>query len=314
VNQLEVRHLLLVAAVADEGSLTRAGEQLNLTQSALSHQLLDIEERLGTPLFHRLNRKMLLTDAGQRVLQSARRILEDLANTEEDLRLYATERRGVIRLTTECYTCYHWLPAVMKQFQKKHPDIEIRIQPEATDRPLEALLEGTLDLAIITCAADADRHRGIAVTPLFQDELLVLTAPSHRLAGRDYVKARDFAEETYLTYATLEENSVYRNVLRPAGIEPQRHVQIRLTEAMIEMVKAGMGVAVLAQWAAAPYLDAGVLAGIPLTSRGYRRQWSGATLGTRPIPGYLQAFLAALAEQSQEASRKVARIGAGRRG
>ena len=313
MNQLEVRHLLLVAAVADEGSLTRAGEQLNLTQSALSHQLLDIEERLGTPLFHRLNRKMLLTEAGQRVLQSARRILEDLANTEEDLRLYATERRGVIRLTTECYTCYHWLPAVMKRFQKKHPDIEIRIEPDATDRPLEALLEGTLDLAIITCAADAERHRGIAVTPLFQDELLVIAAPTHRLAERDSVKARDFAEETYLTYGTLEENSVYRNVLRPAGVEPQRHVQIRLTEAMIEMVKAGMGIAVLAQWAVAPYLDSGALAGIPLTSRGYRRQWSGATLGARPMPGYLRAFLETLAEQSQEASRKVARIGAGRR-
>ncbi|MEO8033248.1 MAG: LysR family transcriptional regulator, partial [Acidobacteriota bacterium] len=127
MHLLEIRHLLLVAAVADEGSLTRAGERLNLTQSALSHQLLDIEERLRTALFHRVSRKMVLTEAGQRVLTSARRILDDLARTEEDLRLYAADRRGVIRLTTECYTCYHWLPALMKQFEKTHPGIEIRI-------------------------------------------------------------------------------------------------------------------------------------------------------------------------------------------
>jgi len=310
VNQLEVRHLLLVAAVADEGSLTRAGERLNLTQSALSHQLLDIEERLGTPLFHRLNRRMMLTEAGERVLQSARRILEDLANTEEDLRLYATERRGVIRLTTECYTCYHWLPTVMKQFQKNHPDIEIRIDADATDRPIEALLDGTLDLAIITCAADAERQRGIAVTPLFEDELLVVVAPTHPLAGRDCIKPRDFAGEIYLTYSELEDNTVYRTVLRPAGVEPKRHIQLRLTEAMIEMVKAGMGIAALAQWAVAPWLDSGALVGIPLTSRGYHRRWSGAYLSNRPIPGYLEAFLQTLREQSQETSKKVAKMGA----
>src|SRR5215213_5149008 len=98
---LEVRHLQLVAAIVDEGSLTRAGEQLHLTQSALSHQLLEVEQRLGTPLFHRVNKRMNLTDAGQRVLTSARRILAELAETEEDLHLHATNRKGSIRLTTE---------------------------------------------------------------------------------------------------------------------------------------------------------------------------------------------------------------------
>src|SRR5690348_5130734 len=102
MHVLEVRHLLLIAAVADEGNLTRAGERLNLTQSALSHQLLDLEERLGTPLFLRMTRRMTLTEAGERALTSARRILDDLTRTEDDLRLYAANRRGSIRLTTEC--------------------------------------------------------------------------------------------------------------------------------------------------------------------------------------------------------------------
>src|SRR3954462_8142313 len=100
-RMLEVRHLQLVAAIVDEGNVTRAGERLHLTQSALSHQLLDLEQRLGTPLFHRIGRRMTLTDAGQRGLASARHILEELAETEDDLMVFASNRRGSVRLTTE---------------------------------------------------------------------------------------------------------------------------------------------------------------------------------------------------------------------
>src|SRR3954465_15657575 len=105
---LEGRHLQLVAAIVDEGNLTRAGQWPHLTQSALSHQVLDIEERLGTPLFHRVSKRMLLTPSGQRLLDTAKRVLVDLGQAEEDLRRFADEREGVIRITTECYTNYHW--------------------------------------------------------------------------------------------------------------------------------------------------------------------------------------------------------------
>src|SRR4029077_5322245 len=152
---LEVRHLQLVAAIVDEGNLTRAGRRLNLTQSALSHQLLDIEERLGVALFDRVNKRMVLTDAGQRVLESARRILEELGQTEDDVHLYATNRRGAVRLTTECYTVYHWLPTVMKRFEQKYPEIELRIEVDATDAPFEALAAGSLRVAVGTSGVAA---------------------------------------------------------------------------------------------------------------------------------------------------------------
>src|SRR5436305_14896067 len=102
---LEVRHLKLVAAVADVGSLTRAGEQLFLTQSALSHQLRDIEQRLGAPLFLRVGKRLVLTPAGERLLESARDVLARLHQAEEDVRQLARSGSGVLRLTTECYTC-----------------------------------------------------------------------------------------------------------------------------------------------------------------------------------------------------------------
>src|SRR5215471_2414460 len=110
--ELEIRHLRLVSAVAEHQSLTRAGDVLNLTQSALSHQLRDIEDRLGTRLFHRLNRRMVPTPAGERLLMSARTILSELAGAEDAVRRGGDAVRIPLRLSTECYTCYHWLPSV----------------------------------------------------------------------------------------------------------------------------------------------------------------------------------------------------------
>src|SRR5438093_8523375 len=112
---LEVRHLRLVSAVAELGSLTRAGDRLHLTQSALSHQLRDIESRLGTPLFLRVGKRMVLTPAGERLLRSAESVLTTIERTEDAIRNLAGAERGVLRLTTECYTCYHWLPALLKR-------------------------------------------------------------------------------------------------------------------------------------------------------------------------------------------------------
>ena len=97
---LEVRHLELVSAVADVGSLTRAGDRLHLTQSALSHQLRDIESRLGTALFLRVGKRLVLTPAGERLLSSARDVLDRLQRTERDIRDMGRERAGLLRITT----------------------------------------------------------------------------------------------------------------------------------------------------------------------------------------------------------------------
>src|ERR1700752_3559319 len=99
---LEVRHLLLVRAVAREGSLARAGLPLPLTPSAISHQLRDAEERLGTPLFEGVGKRMVLTGAGERLLRSAHAVLEELDRAEEEIRRDAARPRGVLRLTTQC--------------------------------------------------------------------------------------------------------------------------------------------------------------------------------------------------------------------
>src|SRR5438874_10611157 len=124
---LEVRHLKLVAAVADVGSLTRAGDRLHLTQSALSHQLRDIEARLGAPLLLRIGKRLVLTPAGERLLASAKAVLAQLEHTEAEIRQMGREKAGVLRLTTECYTCYHWLPPLLMHYRRRLPRVEVRI-------------------------------------------------------------------------------------------------------------------------------------------------------------------------------------------
>ena len=267
---LEVRHLQLVAAVADVGSLTRAGDQLHLTQSALSHQLRDIESRLGAALFLRVGKRLVLTPAGERLLTSAKDVLERLRQTEHDIRAMGRDRAGVLRITTECYTCYHWLPPLLLRYRRKFPRVEVRIDVEATRRPIEMLLAGKLDLAIISSTVN---DRRLVSRPLFSDELVVIASRRHRFAQQTHVKIAEMRDETLYIYPPREESRVLQDVLLPAGAAPARIEEVTLTEAITELVKAGLGVAVLARWAVQPLVDAGTLVARPLTARGLRREW-----------------------------------------
>jgi LysR family transcriptional regulator, regulator for metE and metH len=287
---LDLRHLRLVAAVADAGGQTRAARRLNLTQSALSHQLRELETRVGAPLFIRASRRMVLTPVGERVLASARRVLHEVESLERDLAAQSVNGdAGVVRLATECYTCYHWLPGVLTAFRKEWPRVEVRIIAEATADPVRALFDGALDLAIV--AGDVDERR-LGCTSLFEDEQVVVVAPDHPLAARPFVTPEDLATEHLILYTThSSENSVMREVLRPAGVEPRHLTRVQLTEAIVELVKAGLGVSVLARWAIAPQLRDGSLVGVPLTSLGFHRRWWAVTRPHDAAPAYQRSLL-----------------------
>jgi LysR family transcriptional regulator for metE and metH len=306
---LEIRHLKLVAAIAETGSVTKAGNRLHLTQSALSHQLRDAEEQLGAPLFERKSRKMALTAAGERLLLTARSVLTELDRAATDIQKRDADSQGVIRLSTQCYTVYYWLPPRLKLFQKKFPEVEFQLVVEATDNPFEALLEGKLDLAIV---CDLIRNRKILYTPLFEDEIFIIVAPEHRLAGKRYVEAGDLAGENLIIYPPKEECTVLKEFLEPAGITPRRIQEVMLTEAIVEMVRAGLGVASLPRWAAAPQLASGAVIGLPVTAQGFRRTWSAAQLRDQRAPVYLQEFIRLLAERPLSEDFSPRRIGAKR--
>ena len=156
---LEIRHLRLVTAVAELRSLTKAGERLHVTQSALSYQLKDIETKLGTPIFLCLTKWMVPTPAGERLVESAHQVLAQLDETEQAIQQMAAERDGLLRIATECHTCYHWLPALLKEFHQVFPRVEVRIAADATAQPLQTMLNGKLDLALMSCAVKGSSSR-----------------------------------------------------------------------------------------------------------------------------------------------------------
>jgi LysR family transcriptional regulator, regulator for metE and metH len=293
---LEVRHLRLVAEIADAGSMTKAAARVYLTQSALSHQLRDIEARFKTPFFLRVGKRMVLTEAGRRLLESARRILDDLGRAEEDIRRLAGDSGGVIRVCTQCNTGYQWLPPLLTAFHRKHPRVTVNILMDATDHPVDALLAGRLDLAILT--SDVEDRR-LKVRPLFMDEMVAIVPRTHPLAKRRWLSPRDLAAEHLLLYSSSpEESFTLRRVLAPEGLVPARVSFIMLTEAMIEMVKAGLGVGVLPRWSAQAAIATRAVVPLSITRRGVRRQWSAATLRAQAVPECLTDFVDLVAERA----------------
>lgn len=293
---LEIRHLQLVAGISDAGTMTGAANRLHLTQSALSHQLRDIEARLGTALFVRLGRSMVLTDAGRRVLDSARRVLADIERTEEDVRRLAGHGEGTIRVCTQCYTGYHWLAGVLASFQRKYPGVTINIAADATDRPVDALFDGRIDVAILI---DPARDRRLRLRPLFTDEMVAIVAPTHALAKQRWVSPAVLAGEHLLVYSSApEESFLLRRVMAPLNLTPRRVSFIMLTEAMTELARAGIGVGILPRWSAQRAIAAGAVVPLSITRRGMQRRWAAATLAAQATPAYLDDFLAIVAERA----------------
>lgn len=291
--ELEIRHFKLVESIAEMGTMTRAAERLHISQSALSHQLTALEAGLGVGLFRRLPRGMRMTAAGEKLLATARSVLRDVRDVQSQLNSRRVDEEGVLRISTECYTCYHWLPARLKAFQTAWPRVEVRIDVESTRRPLEALLAGRLDIAIVSARP---RQPAFAAHALFDDELVVIVSPQHRLSGRPYVRATDFASERLITYSVDEADlSLFTELLNPSGVHPAQVTRVELTEAMIEMVKANLGIAVLARWAVSRHLNPATLKALPLTAKGFHRAWYAATLRAFRQPKYVGAFIDLLA-------------------
>jgi LysR family transcriptional regulator, regulator for metE and metH len=299
---LELRHLDLVRTAVEEGSLTRAGKRLGLSQSALSHQLRAVEEQFGVTLFHRIGRRLALAPAGERILRTARVVIPEMERTEMELLQNADQVHGTIRLAAECYSCYRWLPGIARRFARKNPTVDLRIVIGATDKPIEAILGNELDVAIVSHPAP---DRRLKIVELFEDELVAVTAVGHPLAGKAYLRPKDFSGETLFSFPSLSTNSVYLRMLRTAGIQSKEVSGIPLTDAILELVKNGFGLAVLARWVVQPYLANGEYRPLPITARGLRRKWCAVIRSSKSSPDYLTALLQALRNESLTAVCRV---------
>jgi LysR family transcriptional regulator for metE and metH len=284
----------LIKAIVEEGSITRAMDVLHLSQSALSYQLKEAELQVGTQLFYRRNKKLILTPVGKKLYTSAIKVLAEMDATDSEIKKMMNGENGVIRISTECYTSYHWLPAVLKKFNNEFPNVEIEIVFEATHRPIEKLMEGELDLAITSNPELIDK---IEFIKLFADEMLAVVAPQHPWANRPFVQAEDFQDVTLIIHSLpLDTVSIYRTELIPKGISPKKLIVLPLTEASIELVKANMGVIVLANWALKPYLSNDIKA-VKINPEGFFRQQYVARIRDRAYPVYFDYFIKFLREE-----------------
>jgi len=286
---MEIRHLKLIKAIVEEGSITNAIDKLHLTQSALSHQLKEAEYQLGTQIFLRQNKKLILTKAGMKLYETANEILEKLSGTEKEIKQMIFGEFGTIRISTECYSSYHWLPSVLKQFHLLYPNVDLQIIMEATHYPLQKLQESIIDIAI---TSDPIKDNNIKYLELFQDEMLMVVSTNHSWADKKYVVAEDFITEHLLIHSLpLETVTVHQFLLAPAKITPKKITPLPLTEASIEMVKADMGIMAMAKWAVQPYLKDNTLKTIKIGKNGLKRKHFIAIMNNKTYPNYFNHFI-----------------------
>jgi LysR family transcriptional regulator, regulator for metE and metH len=231
---------------------------------------------------------MVITQAGQRVLEVAEKVITDLENCKHDMQNLSDGKRGKIKLSTACYTSYHWLSVFLKKYTIQYPCIELDIIPEATYKPVEFLEAGKLDIAILDYAPD---NTSLKVSKIFEDELLLITSPDHRLAQKKVVQPQDLTDEVYIMYSLNEnESQTYTRLFTENNLRPRQVKKMQLTEGIIELVKANLGVSVLAKWALDPYIKRGELAGMRITRAGYKRNWYVATLKDKMQPKFVEDF------------------------
>jgi len=291
---MEIRHLRLIKAIVEEGSITRAMGVLHLSQSALSYQLKEAELQIGTQVFYRRNKKLILTPVGRKLYATAEKVLRELDVADAEIKKMVNGEVGVIRISTECYTSYHWLPAVLKKFKGEFPNVDIEIVFEATHRPIEKLNDGVLDIAI---TSNPEQVEMIEFVPLFMDEMLAVVSNKHPWCDRDFVTAEDFQDVSLIIHSLpLDTVSIFRTQLSPKGISPKKLIVLPLTEASIELVKADMGVIVLANWALQPYLNDEIKA-IKINREGFFRQQYIARVRAREYPVYFDYFIKFLREE-----------------
>ncbi|KAI9452606.1 transcriptional regulator, LysR family [Russula earlei] len=303
MKNIGIQHFRLVHAIVKEGTLTKAAEMLYLTQSALSHQLKELEKELNIPVFYRKGRKLELTDEGTRFLDSADKILTELSLLESDLLHIRDGESGSLKIITQCYTAYHWLPRIIKYYKSVSPGIDIHVVSAATQQPLDFLLRGELDVAIVRNKID---NPSIHYEPIFEDRLYAVLSNNHPLAKKQSFSGSDFHDQDlFLHFIDPSSNSVpvIENLMKACQAKPRHLHRIHYTDAIIEMVNANMGITVLADWIIQPYLETRDIVIKPLPAEVAKRTWYAATCKHNvPIKNFLDCLKYHFSEMTMKIS------------
>lgn len=263
---IEIRHLKTLAALRDTGSLVEAAHTLNLTQSALSHQIKDLEDRLACVLFVRKTKPPRFTSAGRRLLNLADEVMPMLRSTERDLARLAGGEAGRLYICIECHSCFQWLIPCIDSYRNNWQEVELDLTGGFNFAPLPALVRGDLDLVV---TSDPVQLPGIEYVPLFRYEALLALSRKHELAKKTRLQPEDLSEEVLIIYPVEHDRlDVFTSFLDPADVEPKAIRTAELTPMIIQLVASGRGVACLPNWALTEYLQNQTIVARPLGEKG----------------------------------------------
>ena len=296
---LERVHLTLLREVSRQGSLTAAARRLGLTQSALSHAVKKVEQRLETPIWERQGRGLELTNAGRHLLALAERLLPQLEHAEHVLAQIARGERGTLRIGMECHPCYRWLLTVVEPYLGQFPDVDLDVLQKFQFGGIGALFAHEIDMLV---TPDPLRRKGLHFEPVFDYEQVLVVGREHPFARRAYVVPAELEKETLITYPVeIDRLDVYSQFLLPAGSVPKRHKMIETTDIMLQMVASGRGVAALPGWLVAEYQPKVRVVPVRLGRHGIPKQ---IFLGVRSAElaiEYVAAFIKLAREKNQPA-------------
>lgn len=296
-SPLELRHLRTLVALREAGNLSRASQLLNVTQSALSHQLKLIEEHYGSSVFERKSNPVSFTAPGQRLLALADAVLPSVEDAERDIAKFVAGASGAMRIAVECHTCFDWLMPVMDAFRARWPEVELDIVSGFHADPVGLLHQDRAEIAIVSELNESE-EKGVVFHPLFSFEIVALLPQGHPLLARPYLRPRDFEKQTLITYPVPDDMlDLVRRVLIPAGISPPRRTT-ELTVAILQLVASGRGIAALPLWAVKAYLDRGYVASQRIGAKGLEGRLYAAVSDRLNDRAYVSEFVHLMRETS----------------
>ncbi len=252
---MDLRQLEIIRAIAETGSFTAAGQKLHVSQSAISRQILLLEEELKEPVFLRVGRRIRITPAGESLLQLSHRVFQDLKDTIAGITDSQESLRGQIRLLGGMTVCLFVFPPLLTELKRQHPDVDIKLMTGSSERCIQQLRAGGGDLAFLTLPVD---QADLVTVPVLQEELMLVTAAKHPLSRKRKVLPQDLVRQPFVLF---EPGSNTRRVIdeffMTSRIEPQIVMETENVEIIKAMVRNGIGISVIPYLAAAREVTSG---------------------------------------------------------
>jgi DNA-binding transcriptional LysR family regulator len=252
---VDLRQLEILQAIAETGSFTACGRKLNVSQSAISRQILLLEEELGEPLFLRVGRQVRMTPAAESLVQLGQRVFLDVRETVGAITDRTRELRGTLRLSGGMTVCLYVFPPLLKHLRRVHPHLDVRLTVAMAGRSVQEIRGGRVDAGLLTLPVE---ESDLVTVPVLREELMLVTTPTHPLARRRKVAPRDLAG---LPFILFEMGSATRKVIdnffASENLEPTVLMDTENVEIIKAMVKTGQGVGIVPYQAVAREVKAG---------------------------------------------------------